>query len=70
MRFPAFPNWLQWLLLLAVIWLWIQVSMFQAAQTTRRLKMRFASRQDLETAYTKGNINRDEYEQLKGRFGG
>ena len=70
MRFPVFPDWLQWLVLLAVIWLWIQVGMLQASLTATKIKARFSNRDEVEKAYAKGSINRDEYERLKGRFSG
>lgn len=66
MNLPALPTWLQWLLLLAVIWLYIQVNMLQASMGGGQRS--FHSRQDLEAAYTKGTISRDEYERLKGRL--
>lgn len=66
MRFPVFPDWAQWLLLLLVIWLNIQVGMLQASLAAAR-RPQFANRDDLEAAYTKGAINRDEYERLKNR---
>lgn len=69
MQFPVFPSWLQWLVLLAVIWLWIQVGMLQTGLTATKIRVRFSNRAEVEQAYSKGTINRDEYEQIIGHFG-
>lgn len=63
---PAFPAWLMWVLLLVVIWLLFMVSMLRGQ--LQNAQPRFTSRQDLEAAYTKGTISRDDYERYKGRL--
>ena len=66
MNFNVFPAWLSWLMLLAIILLFIQVWMLQAQVAVARSG--FKNRQDLEEAYAKGWVGRDEYERLKGRL--
>jgi uncharacterized membrane protein len=62
-------QWLPWILLIAVValFIWVgalssQVADLQAAMAGRKL-----SRQELEAQYTKGLISRDDYERLKER---
>lgn len=68
MAIPAFPGWLGWLLILAVIILWFQVGRLQSIVgdlTSGRPVPR--NRQDLEAAYAAGQMNRDDYEKWKDR---
>ncbi|HYF93741.1 MAG TPA: hypothetical protein VD969_16115 [Symbiobacteriaceae bacterium] len=63
-----FPAWLSWLMLLVVIWLFIQVWVLQARVGVVASRTRFRNEQELEAAYTKGLVDRDNYERLKGRL--
>lgn len=65
MNLTLFPAWLSWLMLLAIIWLFIQVQMLQAQVAVAKSGIK--NKQELEDAYSKGWIGRDEYERLKGR---
>lgn len=64
MNLFVFPAWLSWLMLLAIIWLFFQVGMLQAEVAVKRAGIK--NRHELEDAYVKGSIGRDDYERLKG----
>lgn len=64
---PAFPVWLSWLLLIAVIvgWIWVAMLAGRVAQLAGPAVPH--SRTELENMYTAGTINRDQYERMKAR---
>lgn len=64
MNLLVFPAWLSWLMLLAIIWLFIQVWMLSQQVMVSRSGIK--NRTELENAYVKGMIGPDEYERLKG----